>query len=336
MRRLGYIFVLCLTFTTARAQFVEHFDDGDFTENPEWIGDVYSFAVNPYKQLQLHVDAATTSWLATPSKAAIEAQWSFDCYLSCNTSAYNLIRVYLSSDRPDPTSCNGYYVQIGGANKNITLCRQTEEKTEYLIADPDRKLILDDMAESRVHVVVTRTKEGYFTLSSMVETRDDDFVTEGSAFAQYVTGEWFAIWVKNSAKNGTAFTIDNIEVTGLEQISPLSEPTFGQLHSDDVVQLAYKTFSPDGDGYRDLCELTYKMPTPGYHASVTVFTPSGIQVREVAKDLLLDDEGVLTWDGTADNGILLDSGAYVLLFEAWNNDNGTHVRKKLTVALVRG
>ena len=245
------------------------------------------------------------------------------------------MRVYIISDEADQTASNGYYVQIGGANKNITLCRQEGEKTEYIIANEDRKKILDGLAESRVHVRVTRDAQGYFTLASMVEPLDNDYVTEGNTYVEHATGKWFAIWIKNSAKNGTAYVIDNIEVTGLPQTMPPDEPEPGQLHGDDVVQLAYKTFSPDGDGYRDLCEVTYKMPSHAYHASLTVFTPAGVKVREVVRDELLDEEGVLTWDGKVGNGTLLDSGPYVLLFEAWNTDKGTKIRRKMTVALMK-
>lgn len=334
-KKTNILLLLCLICGFAHAQFSDHFDDGNFSRDPEWTGDVYSFIVNRWQQLQLHVDAAAESYLTTPSEAAIDAQWTFDCHISCGTSAYNLIRVYLISDSENPDNGNGYYVQIGGAGKNITLARQSDGNREYLIANNDRQKILDGMQESRVHVKVQRDAKGYFTLYSLVETKDDDFVTEGSAYVERAQGKWFTVFIKNSAKNGTAFAIDNIEVTGTAQSAPPDKPQNDELHADDTVQLLHRTFTPNADGFRDQCEVAYNMPSAGYHASLSVFTASGVKVKDVIIGEPLEEQGVILWDGTTDSNAALDSGPYVLLFEAWNSDNGTKIRRKMTVALIK-
>ena len=50
---------LIINFTTfCRAQVFDDFDDGNFSENPVWLGDDSLFTINIEKQLQLN--AATT------------------------------------------------------------------------------------------------------------------------------------------------------------------------------------------------------------------------------------------------------------------------------------
>ena len=325
---------LILLTLAAKAQVTEHFDDGDFTSDPQWEGDVQAFIVNRYQQLQLYIQTADTSYLSTPSTAAIDATWEIDCYINCNTSAYNYVRFYLLANETDPTQGEAYYVQIGGANKDITLRHQSSEGNHTVLIDnQQRRQILDNRNESRVHVRVGRGSDGYFVLQTMVETIDTEYVDIGHAFVNHAAGNRIAVWVKNSSKNGRSFYFDNIVVEGDVQDGNPTTPASPGIPADEMVTLRHKSFSPNDDGYRDECVIEYQMPSYGYHSSISIYSPIGTLICTIADNQELDQSGTITWNGTDSHGRRLPVGAYVILFEAWNNDLAAKIRRKLTIAL---
>ena len=54
MKTWNILFIfLCLCCSTASAQFTDDFSDGDFTNNPTWLGDDTKFIINASNELQL-------------------------------------------------------------------------------------------------------------------------------------------------------------------------------------------------------------------------------------------------------------------------------------------
>lgn len=95
--------------------------------------------------------------------------------------------------------------------------------------------------------------------------------------------------------------------------------------------LPYETFTPNGDGYHDELQISYLLPTDGYVATITVFTPTGFPLHTIARQQLLATEGTLTWNGTT-NGTPLPRGIYVIVVEAFH-PSGVRIREKLTCVL---
>ena len=331
LKRFILILTVILTGLPLWAQFTEDFSDGNFTADPMWQGDLHSFIVNHNNELQLYIDGSAETYIATTSQVAADAVWEFYCRIACNTSAYNLCRIYLISENEDPIDSNGWYVQVGGANKNVTLRRQTGSENKVLIENDTRRKIFDRMEDIRVRVRVERDNYGYLSLFTMIDGIDGSWFEDGSVHVQSMHGSWFCLWIKNSSQNGRAFYFDDINVSG----SPDNDDTPAEPHvrSSEAVFLERASFSPNGDRYEDECNIGYNMPSHGYLASLTVFTPSGVQVAKVFQEEELSLSGILTWDGTDGHGAKLESGVYVLLFEAWNNDVGGKISRKLVVAL---
>ena len=98
------------------SQVNETFLDGNFINNPIWIGTSSNFSVNTSLQLQSKATVASTSYLFTPSEAIDDATWECWVKINYNPSSSNYASIYLVSDKNDLSSgCNGYYVQIGGS-----------------------------------------------------------------------------------------------------------------------------------------------------------------------------------------------------------------------------
>jgi len=106
-------FIYCLLPPTT---LDEHFDDGNFTQNPTWIGNTGDFIINSNYQLELNTTASSfSSYLCTPVKISEDStEWQAWIHLNSNPSSNNNIKYYLASSNNNFTQpLNGYYLQIG-------------------------------------------------------------------------------------------------------------------------------------------------------------------------------------------------------------------------------
>jgi hypothetical protein len=93
-------------------------------------------------------------------------------------------------------------------------------------------------------------------------------------------------------------------------------------------------FSPDNDGNEDFATVSYKFPTPGYVANITIFDASGRPVRYLEKNSLSGISGGYKWDGLDDKGRKLPQGIYIIYTEIFNKE-GKKQHFKNTVVLAR-
>lgn len=82
--------------------------------------------------------------------------------------------------------------------------------------------------------------------------------------------------------------------------------------------LSAEYISPDNDGYQDVVNIEYQVPEPELSVTVSVYTDKGILVKEVASNLLIGNEGSITWDGTNDQGEKARTGIHVILVETFS------------------
>lgn len=195
-------------------QFNDDFTDGDYTKNPRWEGTYSNFAINPYKQLQTKANAAAMSYLSTVCRVNRNAEWSFWARIACTPSSYNYMRIYITSTTQDPTAGSGLYVQIGGANRNITLYQQYKDDRQLLIENTERAALLSS-TDNEVRVRILLDEKGELSLYSCVDGVDNDYVQEGSCYVgSTIESEYFSILVCNSKQTGNGYYIDDIRVTG--------------------------------------------------------------------------------------------------------------------------
>ena len=211
MKNLGFFFMLLLPFFCF-GQVNESFSDGDFTQNPSWSGTVDNFWVNTSKQLQSKAATASTSYLFTPSKAIDNAIW--ECWIKINysTSSSNYASIYIVSDKADVASgCNGYYVQIGGTNDEVSLFVQEGTKKTKIIDGVDKRT---DGSTVEICLKVTRDAAGNFALYTKKPT-ETVFLLEGSVQNQEIkTSSYFGLLYVNTSSTGSDYYFDDILVTG--------------------------------------------------------------------------------------------------------------------------
>ena len=213
------IFVSLCSFSQKNIQWSENFSDGDVLHNPEWSGMNGNFVVNAEKQLQSNANAISKSYLSTASEVFEDAIWEFWVRINYNPTSQNYASVYIISDRADVSGdVNGYYVQIGNTNKELSLYRQ-QGGVRTKIIDGEDKII--DTNPVIVKVKVSRDKNGVFTLfrqrlsvqSSFV---DNDWVREGESVAdnKVLGSKYFGLVFVNSGTTGKSYFFDDIAVSG--------------------------------------------------------------------------------------------------------------------------
>lgn len=260
-------------FSQNSIQWSEDFSDGDFTNNPTWVGTDENFTVNAQKQLQLDAPAEVSrSYLSTRSEVFDDATWEFWVRINNTTSANNYSLVYIISDRLDISEdVNGYYVQIGNTADEISLYKQRGSKREKIIDGVDKSI---DTKPVIVSIRVTRTKDGEFSLFRKRESTDPafndaDWVQEGSVVdndAQIQGSKYFGVLAQSTKANNKNYLFDDISVSGerLMDVTPpiwldlrLVEPNQMVLTFSEEVDLSEADFSVDnGIGTPSSVELS--------------------------------------------------------------------------------
>jgi hypothetical protein len=100
------------------------------------------------------------------------------------------------------------------------------------------------------------------------------------------------------------------------------------------VSFSSTKISPDSDGYEDFLSVHLSLPGQGNVASIDVFDENGSHVRRLASNMLIGTEADIIWDGTSDDGSLVERGIYIILVSVYN-DIGKTYRWKKACAVVR-
>lgn len=203
------LFLAFLVSLTGYCQFNDDFSDGDFTENPAWIGDLSHFEVNSSGQLHLHSTGSDTSYLFTRSETATNTEWDFWIKLSFNTSANNYARIYLCLDTLDLLSANSYYLQAGGADDSLCIFRQEGEVHTRLYAFRSYRMT---HSTNILRIRIIRELQGTWqvftdTTGGHALFPDGTFNDNGSSVAR-----WFGLSCRYTSSNSTKYYFDDFYI----------------------------------------------------------------------------------------------------------------------------
>ena len=210
---IAHFSVFLCTCILAKAQLSDDFSDGNYNSNPGWDGDKSKYEINADLQLQLNAPAESShAYLSTSSVAVADAEWQFYVEISENPSSSNFCRIYLVSDQPDLSgSLNGYFVEIGGSQDEVSLYRQDGLSDSKLIDGTDDRV---NTKPVQLYIKVNRDLSGNWTLSSKTLS-EVDFITEGTVYDDtYITSQYFGIFCNYTSTRSSAFIFDNIQVSG--------------------------------------------------------------------------------------------------------------------------
>ncbi|MDN3586862.1 lamin tail domain-containing protein [Pedobacter aquatilis] len=207
---------LLLFSKIAFSQVFDSFDDGDFSKNPPWRGDLAYFQVNAQKQLQSigQQVASQTIFLSTAYKLSLETSWEFFVQLNFNPTSTNFVRIYLTSDKENlEGSLNGYFIQIGetGVNDGFHLYRQTGTSTTKIINGPQKIRANANLFMAKVKV--TRDALGKWNLFTDI-TGGNNFNLEGTVIDNtFKTSEFAGVYCKYAtASRYNQYVFDDFKI----------------------------------------------------------------------------------------------------------------------------
>ncbi len=215
------ILLFCLPISLI-SQLTDDFSDGDFTNNPSWIGQTNNFQVNN-EELQLNDSAPGSNnssylSLSAPTSNDDPTVWEFLVKLTFAPSASNYALVYLNASQPDlNTDLNGYYVRIGGISGSddaIELFRQDGASSTKLLGGTVGAV---GGSNPVARVKVVRTEEGVWTLEADY-TGGTNFQLEGTANDNtYPSGIYFGFLCNYTSSRASNFFFDDVRIDPIFQ-----------------------------------------------------------------------------------------------------------------------
>ncbi len=106
---------------------------------------------------------------------------------------------------------------------------------------------------------------------------------------------------------------------------------FPNMITGEMIDVYPEIFSPDGDGFEDVLNISYTLDKPGYVANIIIFDRMGRIVRHLIQNDLLSPEGTVTWDGTNNKREKAPIGPYIIYFEIFDEQGNVSAIKKSTV-----
>jgi len=219
--RIKTLFVLTLAPFLLYGQFVDDFSNGNFTEDPPWVGDHDRFVVDN-GMLRLYDDAAGMAWMSTESRMIQNTQWDFWVRIAFTPSDNNHPRIYLVSDHADLSgSLRGYFLQVGKTgsdNKRLYFCRQDEDDVIPLVSG---NMNLAAASNNTLRIRIIRDGAGNWAIYAD-PTGGSMFIPQGEVFddTHHATA-WFGIRCTYTISNSRRFYFDDFRVGDITPEAPL-------------------------------------------------------------------------------------------------------------------
>ena len=190
-------------------QVRDDFLDGNFSDNPAWIGDSLQFEVSSAGQLHLFSSGTDTSILLTRNSQTSNIEWTFWMKMSFNTSANNYARVYLIADTMDLKTGRFVFLQVGGTDDSISVIRQEGSTlatlyryrsfvTNHSTNTMRFKIIHDDIGQWEAWIDTTGGFNFY---------KDGNFYENSTTSAR-----WFGVYCRYTSSNATKVWFDDFYV----------------------------------------------------------------------------------------------------------------------------
>ncbi len=304
MLKYFLIVILLIPELHVKGQFNDDFTDGDFTQNPKWIGDTGKFEVNTAGQLHLISSGADLSALVTANSSNERTEWSFWVKLSFNTSTNNNARVYLVSDNADLKGpVNGYFLQIGGSSDSIYFIKQTGTKIEKLFT---ADYSCTNHPTNALRFKMIHDSSGMWTLYAD-NIGGMNFVEEGHCVdPDTVSTSWFGIYCQYTTSNSTKFFFDDFYV-GIIKTDTINQAKTWDVIIDEIMADPDPIISLPKSEYVELYNRTlFPLNLSGwtFEYGSSVKTLPGVIIAPYGYLILTDDT------------VMNNYGQYVLLFTA--------------------
>ncbi len=140
MKSILFLISFITSFLFCQAQVLDDFSDGDFSENPAWLGNDSLFIINENHQLQLNAETGGFAWLSTDYNKTETLEWRFWIKEKFSPSSNNFCDIYLICDNQELEKINRAYVlRFGesGSNDVVELLQLCNGETKSICRGVD-------------------------------------------------------------------------------------------------------------------------------------------------------------------------------------------------------
>lgn len=205
-----FLFLLLLPFSLG-AQVIDNFSDGDFINNPTWIGMEYNYIINSNLQLQLNAEEAGDSYLSIPFEGGETMQWDFWIKESFAPSGNNYSDVYLCADQSNLTAvAQGYFLRFGegGSSDAITLFRKDNNGEQSICRGAEAAIA----SSFSVAVKVICDREGNWMLQTCYDGSGIYNIEAQGVDDTYPLQGYFGFYSKYTASNAKKIYFDDVYI----------------------------------------------------------------------------------------------------------------------------
>lgn len=217
------------------AQLNDNFNDGNFSANPIWRGEVTDFRVDANQRLQLFAEAESGAKnLYTESNVITNATWQMDVHFGFNPSSSNLAEIYLMADNELLETSSSLFISIGNTADNIVLVERLNGVENIVLTTPDKFLDVDSVSLS---IRVTRNANAFTIDTASVGSNNFAELASGNFSLSITNAQFFGIRCKYTSTRSKLFYFDNFSVLGDVEQNPPSLVSVSCVNSN---QLALK------------------------------------------------------------------------------------------------
>lgn len=202
--------LFCFLIFNSWSQMNDSFDDGDFTNNPTWVGDMADFIVNANNELQLNASGTGESYLSTPHNLTQleDREWRFRINYAFSPSTNNRGDTYLTSTDADlSTNPDGILIRIGenGSADPIYLIERVGG-VETIILTSTPAIVANSFNISvKIHYATNGDWELHTDLAGGIGYQLD----VSANYPTTVLGQYIGVWLKYTSSNATKFKYDD-------------------------------------------------------------------------------------------------------------------------------
>ena len=103
------------------------------------------------------------------------------------------------------------------------------------------------------------------------------------------------------------------------------------LQSIGEINIDPKSFTPNNDGHQDVCAINWNLNTNNLMATIQAFDSEGRLIKTLLNNEMIGNSGGVVWDGTSEDGFLLNTGIYIIWVEAFSEDGSVSQWKEVVV-----
>ncbi len=210
----------------------EDFSDGDFTNNPTWTDSESKHIVNGSNRLQLDAPSESAEAVISTTSTAAYGEWEAYIELDFNPSSSNLSRIYVIANQQDMKGdINGYFVQIGDTEDEVSLYRQDGSSTTKIIDGTDGLVDTDPVT---VRIRVTRDLNGNWELFAD-PTGGTSYNSQGTSTDDtYAQSDFIGLFSDYTSTRSSLFEYDDIKVTKVNPPLDIQSVTVVDTQTIDV------------------------------------------------------------------------------------------------------